>query len=175
MAWARTSAPLWLLPARAASVCSKTSFPSVWTHDHARRVLAAARHADRILGPLDTTHPWPLVRRLDDFSRQHRGRGRGTLHLEARPIEGRLDGHLLFVIQKLALADATRDRQDCHKRRAYGVWLEHESPPFLRKQEGCREVQAPVRATFIANGYLAAPGRAAEAAMALRSETRVDA
>src|SRR5262249_44476390 len=76
---------------------SKTPFPSVWTHDHARRALAAARHTDRILGPLETTHPWPLVGRLDDFSRQHCGRCFGTLYLEVRPIQSCLDGHLLFI------------------------------------------------------------------------------
>ena len=110
-----------LLPAESARVCGKTPFPSVRTNDHARRALSAARHADRVLGSLDTTHPWPLVRRLDDFSRQHRGRCRGTLHLEARPIQGRLDRHLLFVIKKLALADTTRYSQACHERREYNA------------------------------------------------------
>src|SRR5262245_15863647 len=76
------------------------------TEDDVHLPLTAAFHSDRILNPLQPAHPWALYSGLNVVRREHGRVRRRTVHLELRPLQGRLRRTPLPLGEQLILRGA---------------------------------------------------------------------
>src|SRR5262249_12253245 len=97
--------------------------------DDERRPLIAALDTDRVLDPLQSTHPWALNGRLDVVAREHRPGRRRTVEIEATALQRSLNRRALLAGDDLSLTRARRHDPDHGAERQACRGLSHVSPP----------------------------------------------